>query len=410
MQPSIRIQDFTYNLPEDRIAKYPLPERDSSKQLLYKEGEISQDVFRNIAGHLPSDAMMVFNDTKVVPARLLFKRETGALIEIFALEPHSPNDYQLCFAQTQSCEWKAIVGNLKRWKGDSLKFFTSDETLEMIDLHCDMVENDGRTAIVRFTWKGGYAFSEVMDHCGKMPIPPYLKRDTEAIDYTRYQTMYAKFRGSVAAPTAGLHFTDRVMKDIDAKGIDRETICLHVGAGTFLPVKSEYIADHTMHTEPFEVTESFLRKIAELPSETPVIAVGTTSVRCLESLYFLGLQMIEKGKLEPVKQWDPYEDYGPEHQGPSRKEAFESLYRYLKDNNKTSLISRTGIIIVPGYRWHVCDYLVTNFHQPQSTLLLLVSSFVGDGEWRKIYSYALENGFRFLSYGDSSLLKRSEKA
>ncbi|MCI2082339.1 MAG: S-adenosylmethionine:tRNA ribosyltransferase-isomerase [Bacteroidales bacterium] len=408
MEPIIKIQDYTYVLPEERIAKYPLPERDASKQLIYENGTITEDVFRNISLHLPENAVMVFNNTKVVPARLLFRRETGALIEIFALEPHVPNDYQLCFAETESCEWKAIVGNMKRWKGDSLRFFTSDETLEKIDLHCDMVENDGRTALVRFTWKGGYAFSEVMDHCGKMPIPPYLKRDTEAIDYSRYQTLYARFRGSVAAPTAGLHFTDRVLKDIDGKGISRETICLHVGAGTFLPVKSDYISDHVMHTEPFEVTDTFLARMANLPEGTPVVAVGTTSVRCLESLFFLGLQMMEKGKLDAVKQWDPYADYDGKYQDHSMQEAFGALYKYLKSNNKKSLISRTGIIIVPGYKWHVCDYLVTNFHQPQSTLLLLVASFTGGDEWKKIYAYALEHGFRFLSYGDSSLLKRSE--
>lgn len=408
MEPSIKIQDYTYDLPEDRIAKYPLPERDASRQLIYNKGVITEDVFRNISSHLPEKSIMVFNDTKVVPARLLFRRETGALIEVFALEPHFPEDYQMCFARTESCQWKAIVGNMKRWKGGTLRFFTSDETLEKIDLQCDMIENDGRTAIVEFSWKGGYSFSEVIEHCGKMPIPPYLKRDTEAVDYTRYQTLYARFRGSVAAPTAGLHFTDRVLADIDAKGITRENICLHVGAGTFLPVKSEYISDHVMHTEPFEVTANLLRSIAERPEGEPVIAVGTTSVRCLESLYFLGVQMVENGRLDTVKQWDPYDDYAGRHQDHSVKEAFGALYNYLKINNKKSLISRTGIIIVPGYKWHVCDYLVTNFHQPQSTLLLLVASFTGGEEWRKIYDYALGGGFRFLSYGDSSLLKRSE--
>lgn len=403
---AIRIEDYTYDLPEERIAKFPLEHRDDSKLLVYSEstGPIASQ-FVNITDYLPSGAFMVFNETMVVPARLFFKKATGAVIEIFCLEPIEPADYAQNFASTATCRWKAIVGNLKKWKGDTLSFYnpSGDSVLSMIDLKADLISNDGKSCIVEFSWSGDFSFSAVLAHCGRLPIPPYLKRDTQPLDLERYQTCYADREGSVAAPTAGLHFTEREFEEIDKKGIKRAKLCLHVGAGTFLPVKSEYIADHTMHSEPFEVEIGFLRAL-KAACNGPVIAVGTTSTRCLESLYFLGVQCIESGEPKCVSQWEPYRDEGYSY---SNVEAVDALIRYMENNNLEKFTSRTQIIIVPGYKFHFIDYLVTNFHQPQSTLLLLVSAFIGDG-WKDVYRFAMDNGFRFLSYGDSSLLKRKE--
>lgn len=349
--------------------------------------------------------MMVFNETKVVPARLLFRKETGALIEIFCLEPSQPEDYQLCFASTATCCWKAIIGNVKRWKGGRLQLYVGSENpdsafLNEVNLEAELLER-GETSIVSFSWKGGYSFSQVIEHAGRIPIPPYLKRDTEAIDLERYQTWYAKREGSVAAPTAGLHFTQRELDAIDAKGITRLNLCLHVGAGTFLPVKSETIGDHTMHSEPFSVSRDFLVTLAA-KGERPLTAVGTTSTRCLESLYFLGVHCIEKGEPGFVAQWEPYREKGYEY---TLEETLQALIAYMDRAGLAELHSRTRIIIVPGYRFRLIDYLVTNFHQPKSTLLLLISAFVGEA-WHDIYRFALEHDFRFLSYGDSSLLQK----
>ena len=403
----IRIEDFTYDLPEGRIARYPLANRDDSKLLLYTESTGRKPVearFRDIASYLPSDALMVFNNTKVVPARLLFRKSTGAIIEIFCLEPCFPEDYQQNFASTDRCRWKVIVGNVKRWKGGLLSLYLGEgsesQTLEDIDLRAELISRD-TDCIVEFTWKTGVSFSKVMELCGRIPIPPYLKRDTEAIDLERYQTLYAKNDGSVAAPTAGLHFTQKELDEIDAAGIRRMNLCLHVGAGTFLPVKSENIGGHTMHSEPFSVTKTFLQTLASYDGRS-VIAVGTTSTRSLESLYFLGVHCIERGEPDIVDQWEPYREEG---YGYSLKESIGALVAYMEKNGMERIISRTRIIIVPGYRYRVITHLVTNFHQPQSTLLLLIAALVGDG-WRQIYDFALDNGFRFLSYGDSSLLER----
>lgn len=407
MIKDIKIEDYTYDLPEERIAKFPLAHRDDSKLLVYEPstpGESPvESQFKDIARFLPSDALMVFNETKVVPARLLFQRTTGAIIEVFCLEPDTPSDYQLNFASTASCRWKAIVGNLKKWKGDTLTLYniSSDPELSAIDLKADLVSNDGKSCIVEFSWSTGISFSSVLTHCGRIPIPPYLKRDTQDLDIVRYQTCYALREGSVAAPTAGLHFTEKEFADIDAKGIRREKLCLHVGAGTFLPVKSEYIADHTMHSEPFEVSLDFLCTLRDAVSG-PVIAVGTTSTRCLESLYFLGVHCIEKGEPGFVGQWEPYREEGYAY---STAEALDALIAYMRANGLQRLVSRTQIIIVPGYRFNVINYLVTNFHQPQSTLLLLIAAFIGES-WRDLYRFAMDHGFRFLSYGDSSLLKK----
>ena len=401
MIPEIRIEDFNYPLPDERIAKYPLAERDSSKLLIYKGGEIRERVFRDITEEIPSDAVMVFNDTKVVPARLFFRRDSGAHIEVFCLEPHFPADYNVNFACTESCSWTCVIGNAKRWKDDILSLDVHEGELADIELKARLESRDGQTGVVSFSWKGGIPFSRVLELCGQIPIPPYLNRATEDIDIERYQTLYARVRGSVAAPTAGLHFTQRVLDGLAAKGVDIEKVCLHVGAGTFLPVKSSLISGHTMHREPFSVSLDFLRDLKD--SGKKVVAVGTTSVRTLESLYYVGVSCIEKGAPEDVAQWDPYTR---EYQYTSR-EALDAIINYLEANSLTELKVGTRIIIVPGFRFRAVDMMVTNFHQPQSTLLLLISAFVG-GDWYSIYDYALGHGFRFLSYGDSSLLYRAQ--
>lgn len=401
MIPEILINDYNYNLPDERIAKYPLPKRDSSKLLIYKEGEIKDEIFSGLPKYLPENALMVFNDTKVVPARLHFCRETGAYIEIFCLEPNYPAEYASIFASDSRCRWKCLVGNVKRWKSDLLSIYNpeNDPVLAKMDLKAELVERCGETSIVEFTWKDGSPFSAVLEACGNIPIPPYLNRETENIDKERYQTLYAKFRGSVAAPTAGLHFTSEVLENIKASGIDMEEVCLHVGAGTFLPVKSSEISGHKMHREPFSVSLDLIRKLAA--DDRPVIAVGTTSVRTLESLYYAGVKCLMEGGPSDIGQWMPYEGL-PNY---STSEALGALVSYLEANNATSLCLGTEIIIVPGYKFKVVDVLVTNFHQPQSTLLLLISAFL-DGDWKRVYEHALDGGYRFLSYGDSSLLFR----
>ena len=401
MIPEISIENYNYNLPDDRIAKYPLSETDMSKLLVYKDSVIQEHRFTSMPEFLPEGHLMVFNDTKVVPARLHFQRETGAHIEIFCLEPVQPEEYVSMFAVTQSCRWKCIVGNVKRWKGDTLRLYNPEgsEGIAAMDLKADLIERNGETSIVEFSWSDGAPFSAVLELCGSIPIPPYLNRETESVDLERYQTLYAKYRGSVAAPTAGLHFTEKVLDDIRAKGIKTGTVCLHVGAGTFLPVKSSRGAEHTMHREPFVITKEFLMTL--IGSLGKVIAVGTTSVRTLESLYYVGVSCIETGRPDDVRQWDPYTksyEY-------SVDQALSSLLSYMETHDMESLQIGTSIIIVPGFKFRVVDVLDSNFHQPQSTLLLLISAFV-KGDWERIYDYALKHGFRFLSYGDSSLLFR----
>jgi S-adenosylmethionine:tRNA-ribosyltransferase-isomerase (queuine synthetase) len=399
MIPEIHIEDFSYPLPDGRIAKYPLPERDASKLLVYRDGIVSERIFRNLADELPAGSLMVFNDTKVVPARLFFRRPTGAHIEIFCLEPDDPAEYNVNFAATERCRWKCVIGNAKRWKEDLLSYDVEDGELVDFQLKARLVSRDGQTGVVEFTWQGGAPFSRVLELCGRVPIPPYLNRDTESIDLERYQTLYAHIRGSVAAPTAGLHFTQRVLDDIKARGIETANVCLHVGAGTFLPVKSSLVSEHPMHREPFVVSRELLVKLRD--TQKPVVAVGTTSVRTLESLYYVGISCLEQGSPADVDQWAPYvREYAP-----TRREALSAIVKYLDDNHLDELKVGTRIIIVPGFRFRIVDAMVTNFHQPQSTLLLLISAFVG-GDWHTIYDYALANGFRFLSYGDSSLLFR----
>ena len=407
MEPKIKIQEYSYILPDERIAKYPLEKRDSSKLLIYNNGGISQNIFTSLPSYLPEGSLMVFNNTKVVPARLLFRKETGAVIEIFCLEPVDPMDYALSFVSVGCCSWNVVIGNARKWKGGDVYFICDDTHKEAqnLNLRAELVQKgDNNGSIVKFKWDGNVSFSEVLDICGRIPIPPYLNRDTEELDLERYQTLYARIKGSVAAPTAGLHFTDNVLQQVRDKGIDTCNVCLHVGAGTFVPVKSEYIADHKMHTEPFEVTKEFLLKLRDLKDGAKVISVGTTSTRTLESLYFIGVQCIENGEPGAVQQWEPYrKDYNY-----TLKESVGAIVEYMERNGMEKLVARTGIIIVPSYKFRVVDVLVTNFHQPQSTLLLLISAFIG-GDWKSVYNYALDNGFRFLSYGDSSLLFRVQR-
>lgn len=402
MIPEIHIEEYNYPLPDERIAKYPLSQRDASKLLCYKDRCITENSFSDIADILPEEHLMVFNDTKVVPARLHFQRPTGAHIEIFCLEPVSPEEYVSMFAVTDECRWKCIVGNVKRWKDDILTLYNPSEDRDVahMGLKAKLIERQGETSIVEFTWKNGVPFSQVLEVCGNIPIPPYLNRETEDVDLERYQTLYARYRGSVAAPTAGLHFTESVLERIKARNIDIQTVCLHVGAGTFLPVKSSLVSEHNMHREPFVVTVGFLKKLRNAIGK--VIAVGTTSVRTLESLYYIGVSCIETGAPADVDQWAPYSREYHYTLG----ESLDALVGYLETNDMDNMQIGTRIIIVPGYKFKVVNVLVTNFHQPQSTLLLLISAFV-DGDWHSIYDFALANDFRFLSYGDSSVLFRS---
>ena len=394
MIPEIHIKDYYYDLPEDRIAKYPLERRDASKLIVYKDGTVSESVFRELPSYISEGSLMVFNDTKVVPARLHFHRASGAEIEVFCLEPVSPAEYNLAFASNRTCSWKCVIGNAKRWKDDVIQNDSIGSGLS-----AKLLQRDGRTGVVEFSWNSGDSFSQILEQCGQVPIPPYLNRETEQIDKERYQTLYAKIKGSVAAPTAGLHFTEEVLKAIRDNGVDIQNVCLHVGAGTFLPVKTDNVAEHPMHREPFSVSLSLLRKLRDSAGKT--VAVGTTSVRTLESLYYVGVSCIEKGHPEDVGQWDPYTRDYPYSTG----EALDAIIQFLEKEGLESLTAGTRIIIVPGFTFRIVNRMVTNFHQPESTLILLISAFV-DGDWRTIYNFALSHGVRFLSYGDSSLLFR----
>ena len=403
MIPVIHIEDYNYGLEDARIAKYPLQERDASKLLHYRKGSIQEYHFRDLPDLLPEKALMVFNDTKVVPARLHFQRETGAHIEVFCLEPVQPVEYNLAFAATDSCTWKCVIGNAKKWKDDILHLYNpaDDAEIAALGLTATLLEREGQTGKVCLRWLGGIPFSTVLEKAGTVPIPPYLNRESEAIDTERYQTLYAHIRGSVAAPTAGLHFTETVMERIRAKGIDMETVCLHVGAGTFQPVKSDNIGDHDMHTEFISVPRDLL---AELATTTrPVIAVGTTSVRTLESLYYIG-QILDANPDATeeelrVTQWMPYTT--PCEISP--QQALQNIVDYLDRHHASDYLGSTQLMIAPGCTYRIVKGMITNFHQPQSTLLLLVAAFVGNDNWRKIYDYALDHDFRFLSYGDACL-------
>lgn len=396
----IRISDYNYPLPDERIAKFPMAQRDHSKLLVYRQGEVGEDVFYNLPNYLPKGALMVFNNTKVIQARMHFRKETGALIEVFLLEPAEPTDYELMFQTSERCSWYCLVGNLKKWKEGTLTRKCIVGGVELI-VTATRGPVHGTSHRIDFEWTGGFSFAEVIDAMGELPIPPYLNRETQESDKTTYQTVYSKIKGSVAAPTAGLHFTPEVLAALDAHGIEREELTLHVGAGTFKPVKSEEIEGHEMHTEYISVRRDTIRKL--LAHDGCAIAVGTTSVRTLESLYYMGLKVMRDPSLNEdqlhVSQWEPYDT----DTTVSTVESLTALASWMDSHSLEVLHSSTQIIIAPGYNYHIVKMLVTNFHQPQSTLLLLVSAFV-KGDWHKIYDYALANDFRFLSYGDSSLL------
>ena len=424
MNHHISISDYDYNLPEERIAKFPLEQRDSSKLLINNGGHLSQDVFRNIGDHLPEGSLFVFNNTKVIRARLIFHKDSGARIEVFCLEPYDPADYERAFSVKGHCRWKCIIGNLRRWKegkvfirfdlngtqhtlsAERVKEQTTEDCHE-IQQHAGSTTNQdvagGSSAashIVEFRWDVDMTFGQLLETLGKIPIPPYLNRESQEIDNSRYQTVYSKFEGSVAAPTAGLHFTPELIGRLRDRGFGFDEVTLHVGAGTFLPVKDDDATRHHMHTEHFEITLEALRKLRE--NRDKIVAVGTTSVRTLESLAALGWRVLNDGNADcerVVGQWEIYDV--PDESGPD--ELLGALERYMTDRGEAKLKAATQIMITGEYRFHIVDSIVTNFHQPKSTLLLLVSAYLGNG-WRDMYDYALDNGFRFLSYGDSCLL------
>ena len=417
----IKISDYNYSLPDDRIAKFPIAQRDHSKLLVYKHGVVSDDVFYHLLDYLPKGALMIFNNTKVIQARMHFRKETGALIEVFLMEPAAPTDYELMFQTAGHCSWLCMVGNLKKWKDGSLKrdfeikghSLTLSATMRRGEAGADgkvapLAVGGGTNYWIDFDWDNeNISFVEILEAVGELPIPPYLNRETQESDKTTYQTVYSKIKGSVAAPTAGLHFTDAVLADLDAHGIDREEVTLHVGAGTFKPVKSLEIEGHQMHTEYIVVHRRSLEKL--LHHDCQVIAVGTTSVRTIESLYYMGVHLLKHPEANEedlhVNQWDPYDDGrdGGLVDDITPMQAIQAIVDYLDKNGLEALHSSTQIIIAPGYTYKIVKMLVTNFHQPQSTLLLLVSAFL-HGDWHQVYDYALSHDFRFLSYGDSSLL------
>lgn len=396
---TIDINDYDYPLPDERIAKFPLAERSASKLLVYRNGEISESRFGRLDEALPAGSLLVFNNTKVIRARIIMHKPSGARIEVFCLEPHAPADYERAFAVKGECVWSCIVGNLKKWKEGPLEIRFEYEGREEV-LYARMVENGGREHLIRFEWAADMTFGQLLEHLGRIPIPPYLNRESEEIDNTRYQTVYSKFEGSVAAPTAGLHFTPELIGRMRGEGFGFEEVTLHVGAGTFLPVKESDATRHPMHTEHFEITLSALERLRERLGR--IVAVGTTSVRTLESLAALGWRIRRGEPVEEVTvgQWELY-DIPADYTG---AEALDDLVGYLRERGLERLKAATQIMITPlGYRFRIVKYIVTNFHQPKSTLLLLVSAYVGD-DWHRIYDYALQHDFRFLSYGDSSLL------
>ena len=420
----ILIEDYNYPLPDERIAKYPLAERDQSKLLVYREGQVTQDTFCRVGEYLPASSLLIYNNTRVIQARLEFHKQSpgnaeplnntlGARIEIFCLEPLEPHDYQLSLGSTEGCTWKCMIGNAKKWKTGALSLPVQLPSGEQVTLFAEKGEQTGNTFAVHFSWSsplGGEwkgSFAEILDAVGELPIPPYLNRKTEESDKTPYQTVYSRIKGSVAAPTAGLHFTDQVLNGLRERGIQTAEVTLHVGAGTFQPVKTADANQHTMHTEIIAVPKTTIQTIIDNLGH--IVAVGTTSMRTLESLYFLGAQLLNPStpllnnatRLLSVAQFEPYE----KQYTLTTADALQAIVDYLEQTGQDTLHAETQIMIKPGYRFHIVDQLITNFHQPKSTLLLLVSAFVG-GDWHTIYDYALSHDFRFLSYGDSSILFR----
>jgi S-adenosylmethionine:tRNA ribosyltransferase-isomerase len=400
---NLSITDFDYPLPESRIAIYPTPQRDQSRLLIYENGTISEDIFKNIHHHLPSHSLMILNNTRVVEARIIFQKPTGARIEIFCLEPGDEySDISTAMSQHGSVTWKCMVGRASSWMHQS----TLEKKLNNnISLYAKIISKEADHFVIQLSWSPeNISFAEILHIAGSTPLPPYIKRKADASDAERYQTVYAHFSGSVAAPTAGLHFTPEVMNNITASSIESDYVTLHVGAGTFKPVKSESMASHEMHAEFIEVKKSLLEKLSS-GKNNPVIAVGTTSLRTLESVYWIGVKVHNDKNISSenlhVQQWEPYESVSEV----SLNQAMHSLISWMDSQKLTSLVTRTSLLIAPPYRFRVVDILITNFHQPRSTLLLLVAAFIGE-KWKSVYTYALENDFRFLSYGDSCLLFR----
>jgi S-adenosylmethionine:tRNA ribosyltransferase-isomerase len=395
----ISIKDFDYPLPEERIAQYPLPERDKSKLLIYKQGTISEDIFERIPEYLPDDSALFYNDTRVINARLLFKKPSGAQIEILCLEPFDPADYNLAFQKTGETMWLCMVGNLKKWKGEILSLSLSTPS-GSITVGARLVENCGHHQKVKFFWEPSeLAFGSILEAAGYIPLPPYIKREAENIDKIRYQTVFSRLHGSVAAPTAGLHFSEKVLDQIRQKNIHDIAITLHVGAGTFRPVKNENVLEHHMHGEHFYIKQETLKQIRQYLGN--ITAVGTTTLRALESVYWLGTKLMQNPQITNmhVAQWE-YQ-HMPQ---PSVEEVLDFLIHLCEKQRLEGIHAETQLMIIPGYTFRIVNRLITNFHQPQSTLLLLVAAFVGTDRWRHIYDYALNHDFRFLSYGDSSLL------
>lgn len=403
----ISIEDYNYPLPKERIAQYPLQNRDASK-LLVNDGQLHSTHFENIADYLPQNSVLVFNNTKVVQARLFFRKETGALIEIFCLEPELPTrEIQDAFAQKSGVQWKCLIGNRKKWKAEqSLHIHFSSPKGEPLVLSAQRLADEGAYSQIHFSWNSeAMDFGDILTTLGNIPLPPYMQRESEASDHLRYQTVYAKYKGSVAAPTAGLHFTEKVFASLAKKGIERQELTLHVGAGTFKPVSSEHIGEHSMHQEQILIKKAFIHYLMT-QKDKMVVAVGTTSVRSLESIYWIGVQLLQGAEsIEEVKQWVPYEQ---KNNLPSKQEALQAVYNYLESENKEELRTETQIMIAPSYRFRVVEAIITNFHQPKSTLLLLIAAYLGN-EWKAMYQYALNNDYRFLSYGDSCLLLNTHR-
>ncbi len=400
---NIRIEDYSYDLPDEKIARYPVTPRDSSKLLVYNNGLIGEDVYRNLGNHLPEGALLLFNQTRVVQARLKFPKNESTTIEIFCLEPHKRRDIQQAMESSSPLEYSCLVGGARKWKGGALSLTTSNgETLT-----AEKASRENGTFIIRFSWTGKMHFAAILEELGKTPLPPYLNRDAEESDKKTYQTLFAKTDGSVAAPTAGLHFTEELLEDLKKNGFQEEFITLHVGAGTFKPVSTYKMADHLMHAEEFFIDRKLLDTLLE-NLHKPIVPVGTTSLRALESLYWLGTKIL-KQEFSPteyvVSQWEPYQD----QKLPEVRDALQAIAIEMSKNNLDILTAKTSLIIAPGYKHRICRGLLTNFHQPKSTLLLLVASFIGEN-WKSVYDYALNNDFRFLSYGDGCLILKDASA
>lgn len=400
---NISIEDYNYPLPEERIAKYPLAERDASKLLVLNNDKITSSNFRNIGDFLPKDSLLIFNETKVVRARLQFTKESGAAIEIFCLEPITGNgDYQLAFSGKSPSIWKCLVGNSRRWKNETLCRDVTPVVPQNVTLYAKRIEKNDNYSVIEFSWDPVHlSFAEVLESAGEIPLPPYLHREAEESDRERYQTVFAKYEGSVAAPTAGLHFTNNLIEELKDKGIFFEEVTLHVGAGTFRPVASETIGEHEMHSETIVVKKSCIKNLINNCDKT-IIPVGTTSMRTIESLYWIGLMLLEEGLEERslhLEQWFPYKE---RESLPSAEESLSAILEYLEKHEMNELHASTALMIAPSYEMRIAKALITNFHQPKSTLLLLVSALIGD-KWKEVYQYALDNDFRFLSYGDSCL-------